>query len=757
MRWRGAFWIAGLSLAKGTAAAVLDIRHGSHEHAEPETHAQALPHMHDASQPMPDVPKFCTVPSYVNTSTDCIALDTVDWIIPVHDAGATLRPAPRRNASHGHTHGGGAPPMLALNETLLFSKKGPVPLSYIEWDYGLGAGELKELRRFASLQADQIAATWPDRIVIGVAHGYWRSLADQDDPKSWTALREDVRSRIGGDMGDTEPVRHRALWVVAAFEYIFACFVLLPVLLCVQAVQSSLSPLLAAAYLATLTLALITGRLYFALSPSLYPPNAFGGMVRAVYVLSVGCFASEIVLLVGRVARIVRGVPKYAGSMHGMHAALRLLLNGSEDLASAPPSSPPMHSRPVPRSRGTSSTDQTLGDSVSSDAAPGEHKPYTVFDSDDAEAQLLSSPVASDFPSLDEAPPVSYWDRLHTRHPRVLGAGSLLYTVVSRGLVPLAFATVYVGVAIYTGSCRKNYKNPCLAHGIKGGIFFWYGILSFARYLGAFGEYGWAWNKRPTLGNSQHSSAARWRRTMPTAEFVECFVVFLYGASNTWLERLGSKSTDPYTVKQVQHISIAVMFWFVGLVGMGIESKALRSLIGSAVVHGHPSSTPAADAEGAVEAQTPPPSYASYFNPFPALVIGVTGVAMAAHHQDYVYEVQVHMLWGVMLAAFALFRMLTYFLLWLRPPSSILPGRPPTEIIASFALTCGGLLFILSNEEVSFAAMRANFGDFMAMLNVAIAAVALVFSWSFAIMVVKAWALRREHRLRPWLRAGPAV
>ena len=61
-----------------------------------------------------------------------------------------------------------------------------------------------------------------------------------------TALREDVRSRIGGDMGDTEPVRHRALWAMAAFEYIFACFVLLPVLLCVQAVKSSLSPLLAA-------------------------------------------------------------------------------------------------------------------------------------------------------------------------------------------------------------------------------------------------------------------------------------------------------------------------------------------------------------------------------------------------------------------------------------------------------------------------------------------------------------------------------
>lgn len=40
---------------------------------------------------------------------------------------------------------------------------------------------------------------------------------------------------------------------------------------------------------------------------------------------------------------------------------------------------------------------------------------------------------------------------------------------------------------------------------------------------------------------------------------VECSVIFLYGITNTWMERFGSNPQDPYTVKQVQHISIAVM------------------------------------------------------------------------------------------------------------------------------------------------------------------------------------------------------
>ena len=51
-------------------------------------------------------------------------------------------------------------------------------------------------------------------------------------------------------------------------------------------------------------------------------------------------------------------------------------------------------------------------------------------------------------------------------------------------------------------------------------------------------------------------------------------------------------------------------------------------------------------------------------------------------------------------------RCLTYFFVWLAPPRSVLPARPPTETLASFFLACGGLIFMLSTEEVMHAAMR---------------------------------------------------
>ena len=79
----------------------------------------------------------------------------------------------------------------------------------------------------------------------------------------------------------------------------------------------------------------------------------------------------------------------------------------------------------------------------------------------------------------------------------------------------------------------------------EGGIFWCYGLLTFARFLGSFGDLGWAWNVTPS-GNFY------------TAEFTESFIIFLYGATNTWMERFGANPGDPFTTKQIQHISIAV-------------------------------------------------------------------------------------------------------------------------------------------------------------------------------------------------------
>lgn len=117
---------------------------------------------------------------------------------------------------------------------------------------------------------------------------------------------------------------------------------------------------------------------------------------------------------------------------------------------------------------------------------------------------------------------------------------------------------------------------------------------------------------------------------------------------------------------------------------------------------------------------------------------------MAAHHQTYLFQVEIHALWGILLAGGSVARWLTYFFLWLRPPTdSTLPSRPPTEIITSFGWAAGGIVFMLSNEEIAFAAMRAHFDDKMAFLNFTIALTALIFCWTVVVMAVKGWAVMR--------------
>jgi hypothetical protein len=76
------------------------------------------------------------------------------------------------------------------------------------------------------------------------------------------------------------------------------------------------------------------------------------------------------------------------------------------------------------------------------------------------------------------------------------------------------------------------------------------------------------------------------------------------------------------------------MFCFAGLVGMGIESRRIRKWLASSTFASlsRPQDMPQ-------EAVVEPVSYMGSFNPFPALVIGVTGAAMAAHAQTYLFQV----------------------------------------------------------------------------------------------------------------------
>lgn len=225
-----------------------------------------------------------------------------------------------------------------------------------------------------------------------------------------------------------------------------------------------------------------------------------------------------------------------------------------------------------------------------------------------------------------------------------------------------------------------------LAHFIKGGIFFWYGLLTLGRFMGSYADLGWAWNVKPSS-----EIVGKWKSRIPSGEFTESFVIWLYGFTNVFLEHLAGWGGE-WTPADLEHVSISILFFGGGLCGMLFESKRVKDLLNCTVLR----PTSPAGSRTSDAAWNLPDTQSVSLNPMPALVILLLGSMMGSHHQASMVSSMVHKQWGNLLVGFSVARAVTYFLLYLKPPTSYLPARPPTEILASFCLISGGLIFMLS-------------------------------------------------------------
>ena len=86
--------------------------------------------------------------------------------------------------------------------------------------------------------------------------------------------------------------------------------------------------------------------------------------------------------------------------------------------------------------------------------------------------------------------------------------------------------------------------------------------------MGAFADFGWAWNVKPA-----RDVVGSRRAAIPSAEFTESFVIFLYGCTNVFLEHLAAWG-GAWTAQDLEHVSISVMFF-----GGGLVSSFSRFLI----------------------------------------------------------------------------------------------------------------------------------------------------------------------------------
>lgn len=150
-----------------------------------------------------------------------------------------------------------------------------------------------------------------------------------------------------------------------------------------------------------------------------------------------------------------------------------------------------------------------------------------------------------------------------------------------------------------------------------------------------------------------------------------------------------------------------------------------------------------------------PDSYRHSLNPMPGLVILLLGKMMSSHQQHSATSGMIHGQWGTLFMFFAIARLVTYITLWLKPPTSYLPTRPPTELIASFCLVSGGMIFMASNSD-TVEALELYGLDAMFVFTVMMGVTASIMAWVVMTIAFKGWAEQRMQRGSPIARSSPA-
>ncbi|WEJ93409.1 hypothetical protein PSN45_000872 [Yamadazyma tenuis] len=296
------------------------------------------------------------------------------------------------------------------------------------------------------------------------------------------------------------------------------------------------------------------------------------------------------------------------------------------------------------------------------------------------------------------------------------------------------FFLVYVPTAIAVFGCfgQGNKVFNLLAHFIKGGVFFILGLVTIARYCGAWSHKGWAWNHKLVRERDLRS---RWVRLSPkgliTMEWIESFLVFFYGSTNVFLEHLANPGGE-WSAKDLEHASIAFIFIGCGLCGLITEAKL------SNWRHQYANFD---DNKTVIKAS---PGFSP--NPFPILCIFWTGTLMSQHQQASELSTAIHAQWGSLLAYGTFFRFVTYVMTMVlpRPRDLSKPTQPITEIIAGFCLLAGGVIFMESCDPVILALEWRGYGA-MFTLNVCLGLVFLLMAWIMSVFQFKTWLQRRAH------------
>jgi len=228
------------------------------------------------------------------------------------------------------------------------------------------------------------------------------------------------------------------------------------------------------------------------------------------------------------------------------------------------------------------------------------------------------------------------------------------YIVVAHGIIGkswpiLGWSQMLFGALTFRGYCFGGHLNQCLAHYIMGSAFIAYGILLAIALL-----VGSKWIKR--TGHSQ--------------EWFDSTVIMLWGIVNTFTEHHGSLTR--WSHKDLQHTMLGVLWWTGGGLGMFLSRNGRRSIV-------------------------------------PGLIVVMTGWAMSAHEQATLISTKVHTVFGVVLMAAGVARVVEISFVLNDAPRFESPSEGEVLVtsfaqrsfqhLTPFLLVAGGTLFMSATDE----------------------------------------------------------
>ncbi|KAL4820675.1 hypothetical protein BDW67DRAFT_152967 [Aspergillus spinulosporus] len=534
------------------------------------------------------------------------------------------------------------------------------------------------------------------------------------------------------ETSDDSPISYFAYgqytgWIVAhiALMVVAWCFVL-PTAIMLSIARSRMALLSQFVFLVVNAVGLFVGIVYNSQTPDLYENNAH----HKIGWVATWVIAAQVVMAL---------IFAYAGrgeKAENAYERAQFLPVSTDDMAETPSTFPAgiRHEYRWSRDSGQGTERNTASlHSRASSSCPSPSDEYDGFEKpeEDIPEQASESRGFMHTGVLDRFLANRVPNLVSVRALRIL---NFVYNVIDRLILPLGSIALVSGGVTYGGIMRDREVFNGLAHFIKGGIFFWYGLITLGRMMGCWADLGWAWNVKPPR------EIVGWKAKIRSGEFTESAVIFSYGVSNVFLEHLSGWG-KAWTATDLEHVSIAVLFFGGGLCGMLFESKRVKNWLNNTILRA-PSRV---EAHGTANAWNAPDTQEVSLNPMPALIILLLGMMMGGHHQTSMLSSMVHKSWGNMLIGFALARGVTYVLMYLKPPTSYLPSRPPSEIVASFCLISGGLIFMLSTRNV-VEALEYYELDAMFATSIALGLTAFIMAWEIVLIAIKAWAVKRQSR-----------